>query len=422
MNTSNINTQKKETCQNNFHSNNGYSFPINTGVINFEYSSNSGSCSVFSGKTKIEQKTKNLYTINLDLLQIVCIVKDDKFIDKSLNGYYIEKSAVSNNPSFYHMYKLYRNDGLYIGNLYSNSTNAKYSYNEVVLKVNNGLLYTSGYTDTVYDSLNALDLTFKRISVIDIAVDSIDLYKLILKLNKYLRSATVQISNDNLKISPLDFDKSNHKFNGFNIGNNRSKKSAIVYNKSLELKEKKWKQYIRDFWYINGLDLSKDVYRFELSLNYSILKKYPIPHLGKLQDIKFITTIFYTEISRWFKLYSSVRKKNMENMKKESALKSGHQFTMFHWNRLPDRILLINKYEYVSDTTLVNCKRSISFTLKEIKNNPDKEMTYEIEVIKNYTNSYHLQIFTMNKIGEIFKDDNRLIDLQKQIIDSNFMV
>ena len=65
---------------------------------------------------------------------------------------------------------------------------------------------------------------------------------------------------------------SRHSFQYLRFGGNTSDVSAYLYNKSLEFKEVKQKNYISEMWAKNGLDEQSDVWRLEFSLKGNAIK------------------------------------------------------------------------------------------------------------------------------------------------------
>ena len=130
-------------------------------------------------------------------------------------------------------------------------------------------------------------------------------------------------------------------------------------------------------------------------------------------------SIFKAEIVQWFRIYT-VRKRDMQTMKKESAIKRGHEFRMFHWNDFPSTICKLQELDYVTDTTITNCKRSISYHLKEIKNNRNQDIKAEVEVIRKYMLKYDLIEYVDYKIDFLFKNTDIGVELKRNIFNDNY--
>lgn len=62
------------------------------------------------------------------------------------------------------------------------------------------------------------------------------------------------------------YSKAVVKYTGLSFGARTSGVRVYLYNKSFELRTVKDKPYIRDFWKAAGLDISKDVWRLEVSI------------------------------------------------------------------------------------------------------------------------------------------------------------
>lgn len=68
--------------------------------------------------------------------------------------------------------------------------------------------------------------------------------------------------------------KKGMRYNALTFGTRESDTRVYLYNKSLELREQVDKPYIRDTWRENGLDMSRDVWRLEISLKSKAMEMY----------------------------------------------------------------------------------------------------------------------------------------------------
>lgn len=392
MKSVNINTKKNII-------NNGVQFPelveINSDVY---YSNSTGYTQQYFQNSSLN--SFNYYCICTDWVQTVCTCSNplDSFSKKYSDGNIIaEKISVHNNPNFRFLHRIIFN-GNEVMDVYSMPNNSAHELNEVQIKIANHLLYQENWVSTVEYIWQQLGLTFTRLSRLDIALDGELILKIIDHLNKYSRSHTVQIGNAALKILPIDFNKNGHKWTAWKIGNAKSGISARAYDKLEEL-QFSHKYYIPELWIRNGINTDK-VGRFEISLLHKRLKKYKIDSLSKLNDIKFLCSLFEKEVRPWLRMFA-VKKRDMLNHKKEVAIKRGREINYIKWNHLPDTTSLLPTFEYVSDATY-NARNYITFGLREIRKTPTESHDEEIKVIKHYATKYELMGYLSSKTQTIF--------------------
>ena len=397
-----INTTISESCLTN---NNGCSFPTLSGSTTLNYHSTSTN---FTNKpiTCLVKEKVNLYSICVDWLEFICTWKEPielTFRNNQNPRIVVEKINVHKNPNFRNLHRIYM-DEVEVCDIYSTTNNGTHTYNEVSLKVNNMLLYTYNYHTILLHVLEVFSLTFNKLARIDIALDGKDIFKMIDYLNKYGKSATVQINNDAISILPTKFNKKKHYWLSWSIGKSNSGISARVYNKSEEIAVHK-KEYVIDYWKKNNIELEK-VGRFEIQLNYKQLKKYSfdITNLEQLQDAEFIGTIFKNEVQSWLKFYR-VRKKDVDNHKKEVAINRGKEIQYIKWDKLPTNTELLQYVNYVSNSDYTNARNNISFNLHEVLRHPNTSTTTQVEMIEKYASDYNLGDYVKRKIITIFGNE-----------------
>jgi hypothetical protein len=393
MKCPNINTKK-------YIINNGISFPEFSGETTNVYYSNSTGYSENIFQTS-SSNFPQYYTINLDWLQFVCTCNNPSSLFSSKGGkseIYAEKVSVHRNPNFKLLHRI-----IYYGNevmeIFSNPNNSAHERNEMQIKITNQLLYQQDWVDTVNTLLNHLGLKFSRLSRVDIALDGEQNLKVIDHFNKFSKSHTVQVGNDALSILPLKFNKHDHRWIGWSVGKSNSGISAKLYHKDEELQESN-KSFIRKFWIRNGIN-PNNVGRFEITLIFKRLKKYNIKNLDVFTDPEFLCSLFENELCPWLRMFS-VRKRDMLNHKKEVAIKKGREIRYIKWNRLPNKTQLLPTFDYVTDSTYINARNSISFGLREIRKYPYEQHEENIHVILNYATKYYLQEYLGYKIQQVF--------------------
>jgi hypothetical protein len=220
-------------------------------------------------------------------------------------------------------------------------------------------------------------------------------------LNRYLRTKTIQINNDNLVITPFNFKKQELKWDGFSIGNKRSQKSARAYNKSKELKSN-YKHYILQYWETNGIDLThNDVTRFELELGYRHLKKYDFKSISDLFDVGYLVKLLRQETIDWLKIYK-VKLRDIKSQRKEKAILKGKEIEYIKWGKLPTTAKTLNVITHLP-AEINNAKRTITFSIEQIRKDPTASTTEtHINFITSISHGFDLESYVENKINEKF--------------------
>lgn len=103
------------------------------------------------------------------------------------------------------------------------------------------------------------------------------------------------------------FSKAVLKYTGLSFGSRQSGVRVYLYNKSFELLTVKNKPYIRDFWQAAGLDITKDVWRLEVSIT-SGAKLFKCKQSGKrvevsadgVRDGRELVKLYHTFVSKYF--------------------------------------------------------------------------------------------------------------------------
>ena len=382
--------------------NNGRSFPVFSGSTNFDFHSTSSINTDTLNQCQVDVKN-NYYCICLDWLEFICQWDEPielAFINNNNPDFVVEKISVHRNPNFRNLHRVYYN-GFEVCEIYSTTNNGTHACNEVSVKIANALLYTDSYYTIIRDILEKFGLTFNRMARIDIALDGNDILKILALLTKYIKSYTIQTSNDAIQILPTAFKKKDLSFLGWSIGKGKSGISARVYNKSEEIVKTK-KTYIADYWSNNGIT-TETVGRFEIQLTFTRLKKYnlDLSSIEKLSDAVFLASLFTNEVKPWLKFYR-VRKKDYLNHKKEVAIKKGKEISYIKWDELPVKTELLEFSDFISDRDRTNARNTISFLLKDIHRNPTCTTTAQVEVIQMYMNNYDLKEYVTRKIDYLF--------------------
>lgn len=410
-----INTAK---TQNDSAINNGFSFPDYSGSTNIVYSATSTSFR----ENEIaypNAEPLNLYTICTDWIEFICVYKEPielLSVNNQNPDIVIKKINVHHNPNFCNLHRIYYNT-VEACDIYSCPNNSTHSFNEVSVKITNVLLYMENYDSIINNLMIELGLSFKRMARIDIAVDGETNEKIIYWLNKLSKSKTVQFNNKAISLSASELNKDIERWEYFLIGKGKSGISARVYNKTKEVMQKR-KIYITDYWVKNHI-AHQNVWRFEIQLNYKKLRKYHIEwsDFKHLKDAEFVGAIFTSEVKSWLRLYH-VRKKDMQNHKKEIAIKHGKEIQLLKWEKLPAKMEMLQFDTYIPNSSYINARNAVSFALHEILLRPDTSTTAQVDIIRKYANDYQLQDYVNTKIKMWFGSEikKQYIQILKSLV------
>lgn len=215
-------------------------------------------------------------------------------------------------------------------------------------------LYTQNWHETVMEVMENLNFKMRHISKLDIAIDGLNyMHGFLNMFNKQLGSDKRIRMRGKAYFNAKILDKETMLYKNFTVGSNSSEKQITVYLKTSEL-EKSNKDYIREFWYQNGIrpGPDDDVYRVELRLKSKYLKTLPDFNLHACTDPKFLFCLFKTACFNFFE-FTSNDDSNVSRQKKIKLLP--HEFM--------DSELLDRTQRPLSDDSY-KAKMSIHLTVK----------------------------------------------------------
>lgn len=173
------------------------------------------------------------------------------------------------------------------------ATSDKINYPAVRVNIGSEILWTKGIKSVVndiYGVLGALGtVKGEQISRLDLCCDFLSDYFAKNSIYEEVISRARTISNyipkeDEVSFPEIRVTQKNRKFNAWCFGSKKSDVYCRIYNKSLEIRDKKNK---KDWFYkIWGLDpkVAPDVWRCEFEVNRTFLKNCSINTLGDLED------------------------------------------------------------------------------------------------------------------------------------------
>jgi hypothetical protein len=134
------------------------------------------------------------------------------------------------------------------------------------------------------------------------------------------------------------------------------------------------------------------------------LKKYALNNITDFTDAGFLSKIFTNEVSDWLRFYQ-VKLHDIKTLRKDSAIKHGKEKLFIDWSQLPHSTKMLSMVPCLPNDT-VNAKRVITFSLKELRKEPNVNVTNTtLDFIKNTSCTYNLEKYTANKISVLFKSD-----------------
>lgn len=383
----------------------GLAFPSYSGLTNPEYYSTS---TINIQPKKLEKNgVENMYTLCSDWVEFICLWKDSPILQQFFNHtsgeIIVERISVHNNPNFKYLHRIHLNE-VEVCDIFSTPNNGTHTYNEVSVKVSNPLLYTATWVEDIRYIVRYFNLEFNRMARWDIALDGEDLLRLDELFHKYTHSHTVQCNNKSIKVLPMEFNKDDLRWSGWNVGKKKTGIAGRYYDKTTEIIAS-GKNYVEDFWNKNDISTER-VGRFEVQLNYPRLKKYRIDLLNMdlLTNTEYIGTVFRNEVQSWIRFYR-VRRKDMLNHKKETAINRGHEIRFIKWNHLPNRTELLEYIDHIPCANKTNARTAISFNLREILKHPNTSTTAQVDVIEHYAKEYQLEEYVQRKIRVLFGND-----------------
>lgn len=240
--------------------------------------------------------------------------------------------------------------GEHFGTLQTDPKYSNSNHLNAQLKVENRMLYTSGWLDDLLEIRNLLDwkhiVSYTRI---DIAIDGAAGGNAKTIVKKFLDPRTKTISQVGKPIISRGTNR-NREIVRFHVGCMKSDKTATIYRKSDEI-EKSEKQYIKDAWKRNNLENVKEVDRFELRLR-SRKTKFLNLQLEKFDDPDYLSSIARTEMKGWFEFHYIGNDKNRYRRGNKSS-----EMKWIDWDSLEG--YLLPKSKAIAKTGMHKAKQTI---------------------------------------------------------------
>lgn len=269
-----------------------------------------------------EKKQTMRKSINVDWLQLTC----DLPCMKNYHNYYNLKNKWRKPPYIVELDQAQTRHFAAIYNVLDGRTKEQVAViateprsklclkdNTAIVKIINKYLYQKNLSHFVTGLLKELEITFRNITRLDLAVD-------FLTFNKRLTPQSFihkLVSGTIMKVGQAKYKAAGDTpavrrgalvggFSSVKFGTETSDVSYYLYNKSLELKQVKNKPWILDNWISNGWDEVTDVWRLEYSIKRqrnpvgiiddktgNVIKECSFKDLSILDDIDLIFKHFY---------------------------------------------------------------------------------------------------------------------------------
>lgn len=194
-------------------------------------------------------------------------LRSTELFEKDRSKYKIEKEPMQTRH-FRSIYKIYRN-GEEMATMACEPHSHILSEDSGLLKIHNKYLYQENFYDYVVSFMELLDVQFRSISRIDLALDFLK-FKNNLNPENFIKKFN---SGLYLKRNKSQFNTRGRcggarelRYETLKFGSETSDITYYLYNKTKELDDKKMKPWIVDNWRANGWDEKADVWRLEFSL------------------------------------------------------------------------------------------------------------------------------------------------------------
>lgn len=192
----------------------------------------------------------------------------------------------------------------------------------VIVKFKNRQLYGSNIIDNVRIFLDDCNLQYQSITRLDLAVDFNKFFQGLLPhtfIRKFIENEFLKVGQG--KYTLIGEQKHTHTFDYLRFGSKTSSCNVYLYNKTKELNQVQDKPYIRKKWMVQGLDLTKDVWRLEISIKSEGLEVISFEtgehfriHYSQLSDNNYLSNVFFSYINHYFRFVINDGQKNKSRM------------------------------------------------------------------------------------------------------------
>lgn len=207
-------------------------------------------------------------------------------------------------------------------------------HDSCVLRIVNERLYTTTYWYDLECLLQDFGITILSLSRVDLCADfnKFKCYECIPFINDFLGSKIRHIGRgkgaayfDHFAVRQSGISVAKLKYSGLSFGSHESDVRAYLYNKTFELQTVKDKPYIKALWHECGLDVTKPIWRLEISV-HSKGRFFKDKLTGRkievqaetLEDKSEIAKIYHTFVKKYFAFVKN--RPNITNISREPRL------------------------------------------------------------------------------------------------------
>jgi len=297
-------------------------------------------------------------------------------INETVNDYELTedvclvRNTIHRSAHFENIWNVYLHGELF-GELKTNTRAPKiFDLDAMHFKMVNHRLYTEDWLQDFRHFVNELGCKVKSVSQYDLAIDGIGAKKY---KETFLKARDPKCNVHMKGKTHISTEGSGKEITYLRVGKKTSDKSARLYNKSKEIRERSNKTYISQVWTKSGLKQDEDTERFEIVLKSKVMANYDI---WKLDDPKYMASIFKTETDNWAGFYRITKDTN-----KARAMKA-NKFDLIDWETLGAELL--PKAKAKKPTEVYRAKQAIKTILRQ------KEV-FGIKTIEGLISEYDLQ-------------------------------
>lgn len=340
--------------------------------------------------------------LSIDWLSVSCKVKNSR------NDLYRFEELPYSTKIFKKVERIWLND-MPIALLTSIPASQILPSDSAILKFDNWLLYQEFFTNNLFTYIADFGLTFNGINRLDIAVDFNTFSR-----NYYPHTFIQQFAKGKIlykgkgKFKLIGSAGNKNVFDYFRIGTGESAISVYLYNKSKELNEVADKQHIRELWKISGLDISKEIWRLEVSFRGD-KKNIMNSETGEILDIDLFTVCDPLMLNY---LYRTAVTERFTFLRKGSDSNKSRLKKVILFSQIYDTKYKTLYKDYRPDTTRshkIALRKYIDF-YTEIRSSMPTVSHSTLRQIEHFANQYRLTnyLFEKTNFGNLVAEYNSL--------------
>jgi len=276
--------------------------------------------------------------------------------------------------------------------------------NTGLLKFDNQVFYKHNYRNFLTNTCEMLGLKIINISRFDLALD-FELFDNGMSaqtlISQFLANEVWKIGTQKYRCIGHQNDQHHHDYLRF--GSNSSDCCVYLYNKSLEMREVKQKNYILAWWKNAKMGKDRDVWRLEVSVKGNNIKTLGYKNdnqrnfeIKDLLDFNNRHEIFYQFITKYFDFRINDGQARKDRMKRLNLFKYTPEYY---------EILIGEKHNTTgrSDKIFIKKCEEVFNELRQNKSISQKECR---KMLEKYIQLCGLTDWYANKTGTVLKDDN----------------